>query len=269
MSDLLANKECCTGRTSLTNLKMRDPAHALRIAVKHKLHRDDSLCEVWNELFNKRHALVPDIMNSTKWQRLLRQVQTHLLRSPCRNRPLAVVLKHLRFAKQRFNSAADPVAKVAFMLMPIATLIAYTSSDQRRNCHEQARAKALLRKLESKFCLALGLSADWGIACEAFLRLFDKGGHDIAKSASEISNFKFVIRALFIDGYVFYNREASSITSKMPAIGGYLGKKGVRPQFVTRCVEKQLRQRCVFQCGGEICLLWGPCKPDEVKEVAE
>ena len=159
--------------------------------------------EVWDELFNKRHALAPDIMNSTKWQSLLEQVQKHVIRMPAESRPLAVVLKHLRFAKQRFNSAADPVAKVAFMLMPIATLIAYTSSDQRRNCHEQARAKALLRKLESKFCLALGLSADWGIVCEAFLRLFDKKGHDIAKSASEISNFKFVIKTPFIDGGKF------------------------------------------------------------------
>ena len=60
ISDLLANKECCTGRTLSTNLKMRDPAHALRIAVKHKLHRDYLLREVWSELFNKRHARVPD-----------------------------------------------------------------------------------------------------------------------------------------------------------------------------------------------------------------
>ena len=82
ISDLLANKECCTGRTLSTNLKMRDPAHALRIAVKHKLHRDYLFGEVWNELFNKRHALVPDIMNSTKWQRLLRQVQTTLASIP-------------------------------------------------------------------------------------------------------------------------------------------------------------------------------------------
>ena len=73
-----------------TNLKMRGPAHAL-------------LCEVWNELFNKRHALVPDII----------------------------------------------VAKVAFMLLPIATLLAMSSADQRRN------AKALLRKLQSKCCLVL------------------------------------------------------------------------------------------------------------------
>ena len=243
-------------------LVVRDPAHALRISVKNPLRCDELFGEVWGELFNKRHALAPDIMNSTKWQSFLQQIQKHVIRIPCRHRPLAIVLKHLQFAKQRFNSAAGPVAKVAFVLLPIATLVAFTSSDQRRNSDERARAKALLRKLQSKFCLALGLSADWGIVCEAFLRLFDKKGHDIARSASEISNFKFVLKTLFIDGYVFYNREASSITSKTQAIGGYLGKQGARPKFVTRCVEKQLRQRCVSQCGEEICLLWGQRKPD-------
>ena len=55
---------------------------------------------------------------------------------------MAVVLKHLRFAKQRFNSAADPVAKVALMLLPIATLLAMSSADQRRNRDDRARAKA-------------------------------------------------------------------------------------------------------------------------------
>ena len=103
---------------------MRDPAHALRIAVKHKLHRDYLFGEVWNELFNKRHALVPDIMNSTKWQSLLQQIQKRVIRTPYRHRPLAIVLKHLRFARQRFNSAADPVAKAALVLLPIATLLA-------------------------------------------------------------------------------------------------------------------------------------------------
>ena len=166
-----------------TNLKMRDPAHALRIAVKHKLHRDYLFGEVWNELFNKRHALVPDIMNSTKWQRLLRQVQTNLLRSPCRNRPLAVVLKHLRFAKQRFSSAADLVAKVVVMLLPIATLLAMSSADQRRTHEDRERAEvSLLCKLQSNFCLALWLSVDLGIVCDACLRLFDKKGHAITKN---------------------------------------------------------------------------------------
>ena len=47
------------------------------------------------------------------------------------------------------------------------------------------------------------------------------------------------------------------MTENLPAIGGYLGKQGVRPQFVTRRVEKQLRQRCVLQQDGNLCLtLW-------------
>ena len=77
-----------------TNLKIRE----------NNLHCDSLFGEVWSELFNKRHALVPDII----------------------------------------------VAKVvAFMLLPIATLLAMSSADQRRN------AMALLRMLQSKFCLAL------------------------------------------------------------------------------------------------------------------
>ena len=32
--------------------------------------------------------------------------------------------------------------------------------------------------------------------------------------------------------------------------------------------RKQLRHKCVFQCGGKKCLLRAPCKPDEVKDVA-
>ena len=69
------------------------------------------------------------------------------------------------------------------MLLPIATLLTMASADQRRKREERERAEALLRRFESKFCLAVGLSVDWGIICEAFLRVFDKKGHDIAKSA--------------------------------------------------------------------------------------
>ena len=57
-------------------------------------------------MFDKRHALVPDVMNSKKWQDLLQNIQRVVLRIPLENRPLAVVLKHLRFAKRRFDSSA-------------------------------------------------------------------------------------------------------------------------------------------------------------------
>ena len=130
-------------------------------------------------------------MHSTKWQSRLQQVQARVLRIPCTGRPLAIVVKHLSFAKQRFNSTADPIAKVALMLLPIATLLAFVSSDSRRCTNDQQRAKNLLRKLQSKFCPAMGLSADWGIICEAFLRLVHK------------TKKPFVLRTLFIDSYVF------------------------------------------------------------------
>ena len=117
---------------------------------------------------------------------------------------MVVVLKHLRFAKQRFNSAADLVAKVALMLLPIVTLLAMSSADQRRTHEDRERAEvSLLCKLQSNFCLALWLSVDLGIVCDACLRLFDKKGHAITKTASEISNFKFVIKTPFIDGGKF------------------------------------------------------------------
>ena len=53
---------------------IRDPAHAIRIASK-ALHCDDVFGEVWHELFDARHALVPDLKNSDKWNNLLVAIQ--------------------------------------------------------------------------------------------------------------------------------------------------------------------------------------------------
>ena len=252
-------------------LLLRDAAHALRIAIKDPLHFDALFGEIWTSLFDERHALVPDIMNSKKWQDLLQHIQQVVLRIPCESRPLAVVLKHLRFAKQRFDSSADPVAKVAFMLLPIATMLAYMGSDKRHKLCDRNRAKMLLKKLDSKFALAIGVSADWGLVTQAFIRLFDKTSHDIAKTESEIQAFKKTMQILFDEGGVFSSRdtERNIRATKLPAIGGYFGKVGVTPMFVTQHIEKMLRQRVVFNCGDEQVLLWGPPDVSDVQEVAE
>ena len=88
----------------------RDAAHALRIACLGPVHLDELFGEVWGQLCNKRRAMVPDIMNSTKWQDLFQHIQKEVLRIPCVDRPLAVVIKHMRFAKQRCDNVADLVA---------------------------------------------------------------------------------------------------------------------------------------------------------------
>ena len=125
-------------------------------------------------------------MNSEKWQYLLQHIERAVLRIPGDDRPSAVVLKHLRFAEQRFDSVADPMAKVALMLLPIATLLAFIGSDQRHTVASRERAKTILKKLDSKFCLSIGVSADLGLVCQAFLRLFAENSHDIAKTHKEI-----------------------------------------------------------------------------------
>ena len=89
-------------------------------------------------------------MNSRKWQDLLQNIQKNLLQiQHCEDQPLAVILKHLSFAKQRFESSADPMAKVAFMLLPLATMLAYISSDERSKVCDRTRSKNLLKKLTS------------------------------------------------------------------------------------------------------------------------
>ena len=113
---------------------------------------------------------------------------------------------------------------------------------------------------------------------QAFISLFDKTSHDIAKTHAEIAAFKRVLRVLFEEGEVFYRRDfpgingqpaaATRASSSLPAIGGYLGSEGVRPAFVTQTVEKTIQRRVVFNCGSEQVALWGPPKAEDVKDMA-
>ena len=115
-------------------------------------------------MFDKPHALAPDLMHSDKWNDLLTNIQQDdgvtAVKVPLNGQPLALVFKCLAFAKQRFDSTAEPVAKIVLMLVPVATLLAYIASDQRHEKAKRDRAANLLSKFTAKFCLALGLSAD-------------------------------------------------------------------------------------------------------------
>ena len=116
---------------------------------------------------------------------------------------MARVIRNLNFAKQRFDSTAGPVAKIALMFLPVATLLSYIASDRRHENDQRVRATSLLKLLDSKFCAATGVSADWGIICAWFLRLFDNANHDIAKSRSEIDCMIETLDAVFLEGRVF------------------------------------------------------------------
>ena len=91
------------------------------------------------------------------------------------------------------------MAKVAFMLLPIATLLAYIGSDNRHKKEDRERATRLLKKLDSKFAVALAVSK-WGNVCQAFHRLFHKNNHDVAKTHGEIRALKLTLKTWFLRG---------------------------------------------------------------------
>ena len=146
-------------------LVIRDPAHAIRIAAK-SLHCDDVFGDVWHALFDGRHALAPDIMNSAKWHNLFVAIQQDnilpLAEPGIGRKPLDRVVRNLSFAKQRFNSTAGPVGKIALMLLPVATLLAYISSDVRHDAEMRERAKTLLKKLDTKWQSCILAQARFG-----------------------------------------------------------------------------------------------------------
>ena len=107
-------------------------------------------------------------------------------------------MRNVAIAKQRFDSTADPVAKVALRTLPLATLLAHTASDRRLDKDKRDSATALLQKLDTQFCTAIGVSADWGLVCTWFVRVFDEAYHDIAKSRSEIDCMLETLDAVFV-----------------------------------------------------------------------
>jgi len=138
--------------------------------------------DIFDELMNKRHALIPDIKNSGKWKKMLLAIQqqaraealgrNHHPRSIYRNGALRTVLQHLSFARQRMDSTADPLAKFCLMLMPMALLLSFISTDARCPKSQRDRAAEVLKKFQAKFLHAAGVAADWGLITIAFLRLY-------------------------------------------------------------------------------------------------
>ena len=146
-------------------------------------------------LFNRQRALLPDIQNSGKWQAFLNAIHETTMRMTGLQRDVAVniVLKHLAYAKVRMDSTADPLAKMCLMQMPIAYLLSFISSDERCSLQQRTRASALLAKCQAMLWIGAGASADWGLICIAFRRLFDRLGPDISNSSDELKYFVDII----------------------------------------------------------------------------
>ena len=152
-----------------TVVVLRDYAHVARNAVKEPLKFDQELGVVHTQLFDTEHAVVLDIQYSSKLKDLLVAAQHLRVRMPETQRPLKVVLRHLSFAKHRFDSLADPVAKIACMIFTIMHIVV---DNQLRRAHVQGKASSRRGGPE-----ALHAEILHGVGCRCRLRLVDSIVH--------------------------------------------------------------------------------------------
>ncbi len=131
--------------------------------------------------------------------------------------------------------------------------------------------------MDTKFCIALGVSADWGIICNWFLRLFDVANRDIALSRSQIDCMVETLDAVFIEGRVFQKimQGASGAAVAAAASGAAaeplpsVGAQGEAPGFITTKVMSNLRRKRILLLGGQTVLLWGELRDAHKAELLE
>ena len=139
---------------------------------------------------------------------------------------------------------------------------------------------ALLRRLDSKFCTAVGASADWGIICNWFLRLFDVANHDIALSRSQIDCMVETLDAVFFGGRVFWKIIQAASGAPLAASGApsptardeplpRVVAGGQEAGFITTTVMSNLRRKYVFLAGGAPVLLRGEPRDARKAELLE
>jgi len=182
----------------------RDPTHYIRIACRDPLHTEARFGEQWARLFGARHALIADIKNSDQWRARLQACQRRVLAvDGCQGGGLTSVLKHMSFAKQRFESFVGPRRKYICLLQAIVMLLCGLAGDPRQDRGTRDRAEQSLDAITPADILTCGLAADFAECCLSFIRAFDVGDHDCASSAAQLREFRGQDRRVVLEGFHF------------------------------------------------------------------
>ena len=200
------------GRCKNIALILRDPVHAMRTSLSDPLKRHGDFKSFWDDVFDGRHALVPDVQNSDVWRRRLVLAQQHVLKvSGVQGGGLACALRHLSFAKQRFDSATGPARKFCCLLAAIVVLLVTVAADRRLKTDQRDRAQKLIDDMTPARIVTAGLFADYMAECSVFFRQYEKTHHDVALSYSQKHAFVKRMKVLFRDGYVFAELPAATV----------------------------------------------------------
>ena len=159
---------------------VRDLAHKARSSTKDPLVSDPTFKAWYDAVFDQRHALVPDIMNSDAWlEKLLIAQRVVLGCQGVQGGGMTAAAHVLRFAKQRFDSCASPQRQFCCMFVAIGMVLAFQASDPRLDPETRKRAALRVEEMPG-YLLPQGLSATYSEEVLEFVRLFDVADHDPA-----------------------------------------------------------------------------------------
>jgi len=234
----------------------RDRAHAIRIATGGALTAEQHFKEWWDDVFDARHALVPDIRNSEEWTAKLILCQKSVLKeSGSQGGACTAVQRVINFAKQRYDSMASPQRQFCVMLIAIAMLLAGVTSDWRVCAKTRERARNRLLQMPGQVATT-GLSACYSEEALIFVRKFDLGDHDPALTFSQSTKFIAKMRVLFLDGHIWADAE----------------REGVR-ECESTLLEVALQQARsaapIYYDGGKVLKLYRRKSPEEARQLCD
>jgi len=257
-------------------LVSRDPSHTVRIAVRDPLHAVPRFEKQWEMLFNGRHALVPDIMNSEVWRSRLVACQRQVLRTErSQGGGLETVLRHMSFAKQRFDSHAEPLRKFCCLIRAIAMLLAQVAADPRNDFGMRQRADNILQSMTPSELFTAGITADYAAETLDFVRRFDVDDHDPAVTPREVRHFIRRMRLLFSEAHILTtsrspdgpSASSGASASSGPAAASASSSSGPpagQCLTITQIVLQQCQDPEPIMYGDRVLVLWSAASPKQV-----
>lgn len=188
----------------------RDPAHTVRKSTAEAWQREHDFQKHYDDIWNTKASLVPTIQNSTAWKALLQQAQRQILQSNgSQSSGLQTVLKHLSYAKQRYESQSGPLFTYVLLLVPICMVLCVQATDATIPKKQRERAAAWLENMSPHHAALAGLSADWGLECSELIRLLDVDARDPSQFKRLVLNWIGKQERLFMEGRILEEPVAS------------------------------------------------------------
>ena len=223
----------------------RDPAHMVRTGVADPLIRTGKFEKQHEMLFSGKRALLKTIQHSELFQARLQACQRDIVEEHgSQGGGLVNVLRHFSFAPHRWESFAGPRRQYCCMLLAMYKCLGEIAGGWRVDQDRRKHALKCMDEMSGAHAVEVGVSADYAEACMRFIRLWDKSDKDPATSAKDISDFKYLINTLFVDGYILCTPGISGglASDEREAHFASLGNiAGHRSRTITQITYEQLK----------------------------